>query len=101
MARILIIDDETALRLWLRVVLEGAGHQVVDAPDGTAGLQALRRQPADLVLCDVFMPERDGLETIRALRREFPHVRVVAMSGGGFDGRVQMLAVAARFGTAK
>jgi CheY-like chemotaxis protein len=78
--------------------LEHLGSQVEDAGGGTAGVRAYRARPADVVLCDVFMPEGDGLEVIRELRREFPAVKVVSVSGGGFEGSLDVLPVAARLG---
>ncbi len=72
MARILVTDDDEVLRGALRVVLEAAGYDVVEANDGEAGLRVQREQGADLVLMDIFMPERDRLEVIRALHAETP-----------------------------
>src|SRR3989449_9307464 len=67
-ARILVMDDDGTLRGAIRVALEAAGYEVLEAADGHAGLRLQREQGADLVLVDIFMPERDGLEVIRALR---------------------------------
>src|SRR6266480_7062891 len=82
-ARILVMDDDELLRGALRVVLEAAGYEVIEAADGDAGLRLQREQAADLVLVDIFMPERDGLEVIRALRAEIPEPKIISMSGGG------------------
>lgn len=82
MASILVIDDDRHVRALLRAALEGDGHSVHDASDGKEGLALYRREPADLILCDIFMPGQDGLATLRELRRDFPAARVVAMSGG-------------------
>jgi CheY-like chemotaxis protein len=98
MARILVMDDDDLLRGAIRVILESAGHQVIEAADGAAGLRLYREQGADLVLVDIFMPERDGLEVIRALRSEAPKAKVVAMSGGGSSGRIDLLEAAAGLG---
>ncbi len=98
MARILVIDDQPLIREVLRRVLESAGHGVKEAGDGEEGLRAYHEHPADLVLCDIFMPTKGGLETIRVLRQDFPAVKVVAMSGGGFDGRYESLATAEGLG---
>jgi CheY-like chemotaxis protein len=83
MARILVVDDLSYIRTLVRRVLEAAGHEVAEAANGRAALAAYRAQPADVVLCDLWMPVMDGLEAIRELRRGWPQVRVVAMSGGG------------------
>jgi len=95
------MDDDEQLRAALRVVLEDAGYEVVDAPDGEVGLRLQREQAADLVLVDIFMPERDGLEVIRALRAEIPQPKIVAMSGGGRTGQVEVLRAAAALGASR
>jgi CheY-like chemotaxis protein len=79
-------------------MLENAGLGVQEAADGTAALRACHQRQADVVLCDLFMPQTDGLETIVALRREFPDIKVIAMSGGGFNGVVDLLPVASHLG---
>jgi CheY-like chemotaxis protein len=83
MSTILVIDDHADLRTCCRQFLEAEGHRVREAADGAQGLRAHRQRPVDLVLCDNFMPRKEGLETVRQLRREFPDLRIVAMSGGG------------------
>lgn len=95
------MDDDELLRAALRVVLEGAGHEVLEAPDGEVGLRLQREHAADLVLVDIFMPERDGLEVIRALRAEIRQPKIVAMSGGGRTGQVEVLRAAAALGAAR
>src|SRR5439155_18899823 len=66
----------------LRRILERARHTVEDVGNGDAGLRAHRERPADLIITDIFMPERDGIETIRQLRRESPQVKIIVISGG-------------------
>src|SRR5260370_16043486 len=83
MARILVMDDDGVIRAAVRRILESAGHEVLEAADGAAGLRLHREQGADLVVVDIFMPGRDGVEVIRALRQEAPLAKVVAISGGG------------------
>jgi DNA-binding response OmpR family regulator len=100
-ARILVIDDDGLLRGALRVALEAAGHEVREAADGDAGLRLQREQGAELVLVDIFMPGRDGLEVIRALRAERPQAKIVAMSGGGQTGQIEVLSAAAAFGASR
>ena len=95
------MDDDELLRSALRVVLEAAGYEVIEAADGNAGLRLQRQQGADLVLVDIFMPERDGLEVIRALRTEIPQPKIIAMSGGGQTGQIEVLEAAAAFGAAR
>src|SRR5688572_234064 len=86
MQRILVIDDDEQVRALLYEILDRAGFKVVEATNGVEGLKLYRAQPADLVITDLIMPEKEGVETILELRREFPDVRVVAISGGGRNG---------------
>ena len=82
MERILVIDDNPDLTRLIKISLQGAGYEVDVASDGIDGMEAQRRDPADLVITDIFMPRAEGIETISNLRREFPAVRILAMSGG-------------------
>ncbi len=83
MARVLVIDDDDDTRRMLCEVLTRAGHEVVAAADGRTGVARYRESRADVVITDIFMPEFDGLETIREIRREFLQARIIAISGGG------------------
>ena len=83
MARILVIDDDASIRALLREVLEMEGHAVQDAADGDEGVRLYRKKPADLIITDVLMPEKDGVELIMELQEHYPEVRIIAMSGGG------------------
>ena len=74
--RILVIDDDDQMRVLLRQVMEWAGYEVTEAEDGREGMQKQRRQPADLVITDLIMPEQEGLETIGFLRKEYPQIIV-------------------------
>jgi len=91
MANILVADDDSRLRQLLRLFLEAEDHQVSEAADGAAALRAVRSGGFHLLLCDVFMPGLDGLETLRQLRREFPGMRAVAMSGGDHSDQIDLL----------
>lgn len=98
MADILIIDDDDVFRDVLASALEHSGHVVRQATNGVEGLQKFHQQPAELVITDIVMPEKEGLDTIRDLRREFPHARIIAMSGGlAHDPRLY-LHMAEKFG---
>src|SRR6266545_6608532 len=81
MARVLAIDDDGAVCATVSVILERAGHQVLTAQDGRGGLKLLEADQFDLLLIDIFMPEMDGLETIRVLRRSKPALPIIVMSG--------------------
>ena len=83
MESILLIDDDEALRVALRLVLERAGYSVVVARDGREGLQLFRCLPPDLVITDIVMEGQEGVEIIQALQREAPGVKIIAMSGEG------------------
>ncbi len=81
MCRILVIDDDPDLRALLASMLQPAGHSVSLAADGSQGMNQFRADPADMVLTDIFMPVKEGLETIFELRRLCPELPIVAMSG--------------------
>ncbi len=85
MERILIIDDEQQIRSMLRLMLERDGYEVVEAPDGIEGIRAYRQKPADLIITDLIMPNKDGIGMIIELQKEFPDVKIIAMSGGGLN----------------
>jgi CheY-like chemotaxis protein len=92
MASILIIDDNDEVRRFLRAVLEQRGYTVIEAAQGNDALQQLHHAPVDLVLTDIYMPDCDGLEVIMKLRREFPAIKIVAISGGAGDRNLLMAA---------
>jgi DNA-binding NtrC family response regulator len=98
MAHILVIDDEASIRTILRRMLEAEGHTIVEAADGDEGLGHFRAEPPDLVITDIFMPNREGLETIMAMRRTEHPVPIIAISGGGASGEMTSLALANRMG---
>lgn len=98
MPRILIIDDEEDLRLILREALEYVGYEVVEAGNGDEGLQHYRETPADVIITDMVMPGKGGLETIGALQREDPHVKIIAMSGGFPVGHLDSILLAKQLG---
>ncbi len=80
MARILVVDDDADARAAIGAWLEGAGHEVVYAPNGEVGLEAYKRQPSDLVLVDLVMPVKNGLVTIRELCELDRMVRIIAIT---------------------
>jgi CheY-like chemotaxis protein len=99
MALVLVVDDEKAIRTAVRDVLEMEGFQVAEAEDGSKAMQLVGLQAPDLIFCDIFMPLKDGFETIRELRRQFPGIPVVAVSGGGGSG-MDVLRLARHLGAA-
>ena len=80
MARILIIDDDLHIRKMQRKKLESEGYEVIDAPDGKAGIKLQRNVGSDLVITDIVMPEQEGIETIIELKRDFPNVKIILKS---------------------
>lgn len=80
---ILVIDDEKYVRAALRGILEYAGYGVVEAEDGEQGIGLIETDSTSMVITDIFMPVKDGIETIIELRREHPDVKIIAISGGG------------------
>ena len=83
MGSILIIDDEEDIRDVLKMVLESVGHEVKVVSNGNEAVELQRREPSDLVITDIIMPEKDGVSTIKEIRQEFPGIRIIAISGGG------------------
>ena len=81
-ARVLVIDDNTDLRELIGTALVQAGYEVTLAGDGSKGVQAQRSHAADLAITDIFMPDKDGIETILQFKKEFPATPIIAMSGG-------------------
>jgi DNA-binding response OmpR family regulator len=99
--RVLLIDDNESLRSSLHRTLVRAGYEVEDAPNGDLALRAYRRQPADVVITDIVMPDKEGLETIRELRRLYPDVKIIAISGGGTGRANDYLDLARRLGASR
>jgi len=83
MARILIIDDDAMIRDLLVNILEREGYETITAHCGKDGIKIYRENPVDLIITDLLMPEKDGIETIMELRQDSQNVRIIAMSGGG------------------
>jgi|SRR5580704_2850795 DNA-binding NtrC family response regulator len=79
--RILVIDDDSALLQALATVLEGAGFQVFTAKSGREATGKIREHPVELLITDLSMPDEDGIEIMRRLRKEHPQLKVIAMSG--------------------
>jgi DNA-binding response OmpR family regulator len=99
MARILIIDDDADTWLMLEEILKSARHQTVTAADGKEGVKQYLANPADLVITDIFMPDQDGFQTIAELRKQFPTVSIIAISGK--DSVAGILSIARTLGAAE
>ena len=100
MESILIIDDEPQIRSMIRLILERSGYTVIEASDGIEGLRRFREKPADLIITDLIMPNKDGIGLIIELKKEFPDVKIVAMSGGGLNRPEGYLRGAQKLGAA-
>ena len=98
MASILIIDDDTEVRKMLQIVLQRAGHEVSIAKDGVEGLESYRTNRVELVITDLVMPEKEGLETMMELRQEDQPPKIIAISGAGDINTPRYLAMAATLG---
>ena len=98
MAKILLVDDDNLVRTSLSYALEDAGHNVVQAVNGDDGLAMLDRDGFDLVVLDILMPEREGIETIREIRKKWATLPVLAISGGDKTGWFDFLRMASSLG---
>ena len=98
MANILLIDDDAMLREMFKQGLEKYGHRVSLAADGDAGLAAQKSTAIDLVITDLIMPGKEGIETIMELRRRAPRLKIIAMSGGGQGTARNYLELAGKLG---
>lgn len=99
--RILLIDDDDIFRRTLTMILAQRDFQVSQARDGHEAIAIFCKERHDVVICDIFMPSMEGLETISALRRIDPRVKIIAISGGGRIGSTDLLKVAQRLGAFK
>jgi CheY-like chemotaxis protein len=98
MTRILVADDDEHLRTVLRIVLETEGYEVETVRDGNDAIRAQEERPADVLITDVFMPERDGLETLEYFRARNPRMPIVAISGAKYLQKTDYLKVAQHAG---
>jgi DNA-binding NtrC family response regulator len=96
--RILVVDDDPGIRRVLHILLSRAGYRVTQARDGLEALRLWRDQGSDLVITDLHMPEKNGIETILELLTHSPGTRIIAMSGGGQTRRLDLLGNATLLG---
>jgi|SRR5688572_10827385 len=95
---VLIVDDNSDMRSFVKIVLERAGFEAQVAADGERALDLQRAHPVDVLITDIFMPERDGIELIHQFKSAFPQVKIIAMSGGGRISTKDYLPLAADIG---
>lgn len=86
MATIYVFDDEPSILLMIKKMLEKAGHEVSTALNGREGMELINAKKPDLLITDILMPEKEGLETIMELRKKYPDLKIIAISGGGRFG---------------
>jgi DNA-binding response OmpR family regulator len=98
MLKILLIDDEKAITKMLKKFLESHDYEVITAGDGVQGVALYKEHHPDLVITDLIMPEKEGLETIGELKQIDPAVKIIAMSGGGINTPETYLFLAKKFG---
>jgi DNA-binding response OmpR family regulator len=94
MARILLIDDDDSVRTMLRLTLDHFGHTVIEARNGKEGLELFQHANADLVITDIVMPEKEGLEVLMELRKKHPPVKIIAISGGDYLHMAKLMGAA-------
>jgi len=100
MSKILLVDDDSQVRTMLKRTLEREGYEVLEAADGNEAIQVYDPETVGLVITDIVMPEKEGIETIMELKTINPKVKVVAISGGGRISPEDYLKWARRFGVA-
>jgi CheY-like chemotaxis protein len=98
MSLVLIIDDDPQMRTVIRRILTSAGHRTIEAGNGREGLDAFRSFAPDIVITDILMPEKEGIETIIELCKAKRRAKILAVSGSFTDGGIDFLAIAGKFG---
>ena len=98
MANVLLVEDEPLVLETLSSAIKSSGHTVVTASNGVLGLKRFAEQQFDLVVTDIIMPDKEGIEMILEMRRQKPDAKIVAISGGGRTGNVEFLKMAESFG---
>jgi len=98
MARILVTDDNPAIRTLLTEILENRGHEVETATEGASALKCLQGAAFEVLITDIFMPGKDGIELIMEVRVQYPNLKIIAISGGGPGMGMDLLKPAQRLG---
>lgn len=98
MSKIMIVDDDLQIREMLRITLERQGYEVVEAANGVEAVRVYKDQDVDVVITDIVMPEKEGIELIMELKGIDPDVNIIAISGGGRINPEDYLKWARRFG---
>jgi CheY-like chemotaxis protein len=98
MPKVLLVDDDAVFREATRAMLSDLGYEVVEASDGNEAIEIYRKSADAIVLCDIFMAGKEGFETIRDLRRDYPAAKIIAMSAGDSKQRLDVFKIAVLMG---
>ena len=98
MAVLLVIDDDAGMRKLMVRTLSNGNHLVIEAENGREGLKLMDQHKPDVVITDILMPQKEGIETIREVQERAPNTRIIAVSGGGMSHNLMFLDVARAFG---
>ena len=101
MSTVLVIDDDPGMRDMIRNMLESAKYQVIVAASGVSALPLFREHRPQLVITDILMPDKDGIETVREIRKIDPEAKIIAVSGGGRAKYTNFLQIAQAFGASE
>jgi DNA-binding response OmpR family regulator len=98
MAKVLVIDDDPSFRRMIRMILTRMRHDVIEAQDGNEGVENFKAERPDLVISDIVMPDKEGIQTILEIRALAPDAKIIAMSGGGVNVGTGYLTAALKLG---
>ena len=98
MKKILVVDDDDLIRELIYEILEPSGYQIFLADNGNKALEILDREPIDLIITDIIMPDKEGIETIIEIKKKLPQAKIIAMSGGGQLDANSYLSIAKKLG---
>ncbi len=98
MSKILVVDDDDLIRGMVSTILKKLGYEVVEAVNGTQGVEKAKTENPDLVITDILMPDKEGIETIIELRSINKDIKIIAMSGGGGTKNMSFLDMAKNVG---
>ncbi len=101
MKKILVVDDDDLIRDLLFEILDSSGYEVISAANGNQALDILKQQTVDLIITDIIMPDKEGIETIIEIRKKYPKALIIAMSGGGQLDANSYLSIAQKLGVAR
>jgi len=99
MTRVLVVDDEPSVRNMVAAMIEPAGYDVIEAVNGAEAVNTCKKVPVDLIITDIVMPKKNGIDLIMEIKKEFPDTPIIAISGGGgIEGRYNYLEIAKLIG---